>query len=249
MKKTAEDIQVIYCIVSKIDGKKYIGSAINFRIRKVRHLSELRCKRHHSKYLQNSFDKYGEDNFYFEILEEVLEKEKLIETEQKWIDILKPEYNMNLIAGLNSHLGKKMSDEQKQKISEALKGKPKSKEHIEKMKKSLTGRKVDGTNMNKDKIGKPLSEEQKRKISDGNKGKIVTEEQRKKISETLKKKNLVSAVSITIEKYDLNGVFIERYVSIANAEMNNGFGKGTLLYHLHKKNNEPYKNFMWKQIK
>jgi hypothetical protein len=38
--------------------------------------------------LQNAWNKYGEDNFYFSVLELVPDKDKLIEREQYWIDKL-----------------------------------------------------------------------------------------------------------------------------------------------------------------
>lgn len=53
----------IYMIENKINGKKYIGQTANFQSRKNGHFTSLRCKTHHSKRLQNAFNKYGENNF------------------------------------------------------------------------------------------------------------------------------------------------------------------------------------------
>lgn len=107
---------VIYGIVNKINGKKYIGSAFVFTRRKNKHLSELRRGVHHSSILQNAWNKYGEDNFEFQILEEIDEKQILIEREQWWLDNSEREYNICPIAG--NCEGRKHTEESKRKIGE-----------------------------------------------------------------------------------------------------------------------------------
>lgn len=72
----------IYCIFTLHNSKVYIGSTKNFQKRLRRHREELKKNKHFSKYLQNSFNKYGIDNLKFFILEEV---ENLEECELKWI--------------------------------------------------------------------------------------------------------------------------------------------------------------------
>lgn len=64
--------------------------------------------------------KYGYNNFNLEILE-YCDKNILIEREQYYIDLLKPEYNICKTAG--SSLGRKFSIDTKLKISASLKGK------------------------------------------------------------------------------------------------------------------------------
>lgn len=76
--------------------------------------------KHHSKYLQNAFNKYGEVSFEFHVLE-FCSKEDLIKTEQKYIDFYSPDFNMNPIAG--SNLGRKFSLETREKIRQANLGK------------------------------------------------------------------------------------------------------------------------------
>ncbi len=223
---------VIYSITNIINNKKYVGSAVNYKIRWVRHLSELKHNRHHSVYLQNAYKKYGKENFVFEILEYVNEINELINREQFWIDEINPEYNMTLIAGLKSHLGMKRSEETKKKISEALKGKKISEEHKKKISYAKKGVKIDGSNMNKDKKGKSLSENHKTKISIGNTGKELNCETKNKISQTLKSKKLISAVSITVFKYNLEGELLDKYQSIKVAEIANGYKRDVLRYHL-----------------
>lgn len=75
----------IYKIQNKISGKLYIGSSYNIRERLNNHKSMLRCNRHHSIYLQNAFNKYGIENFIFEIIEEC-ELEQLMIREQYYIN-------------------------------------------------------------------------------------------------------------------------------------------------------------------
>lgn len=104
----------IYQITNKVNNKRYIGSAKNFLNRKNKHLYELRKNNHKNIYLQNSYNKYGEDKFEFKIIEDV-ELENLIIREQWWLDNLKPEYNICKIAG--SSLGVKRREETKLKCS------------------------------------------------------------------------------------------------------------------------------------
>lgn len=93
----------IYKIVNKVDGKFYIGSSVDLNKRKSTHKYELRSRRHHNEYLQNAFNKYGEENFSFEIVEVVEDKGMLIEREQHYIDTLRAcdrgvGYNLNTYA-------------------------------------------------------------------------------------------------------------------------------------------------------
>ena len=77
----------IYQILNKANNKKYIGQTINFKRRKKRHLTDLRCHRHDNKHLQNAFDKYGEDSFEFSILyEENCSQDRLNELEEYYIE-------------------------------------------------------------------------------------------------------------------------------------------------------------------
>ena len=59
----------IYLIVSKINGKRYIGSSVRICVRWSEHKSDLRLNRHHSPLLQRHYNKYGEDDLVFSVLE------------------------------------------------------------------------------------------------------------------------------------------------------------------------------------
>lgn len=109
--------QGIYVIQNLVNDKMYIGSSINTRKRKNRHFSELKRGVHKNRKLQSSYNKYGKDNFSFRQLETVEDKSSLIEREQYYIDTLKPELNINLVA--NSSLGVKRSEDTKEKVRQA----------------------------------------------------------------------------------------------------------------------------------
>lgn len=59
-----------YKIENKVNHNLYVGITINPDRRKRTHFTKLRNHNHHNAYLQAAFDKYGEENFFFEILEQ-----------------------------------------------------------------------------------------------------------------------------------------------------------------------------------
>jgi group I intron endonuclease len=61
----------IYKIVNTVTGDCYVGSAVNIGDRKLKHFHQLRHNKHHSKYLQRSFNVHGEAAFVFSIIEEL----------------------------------------------------------------------------------------------------------------------------------------------------------------------------------
>jgi len=105
----------VYVIENLVNGKKYVGSAArSFRERWNGHKNDLKNKRHHSHILQRAFNKYGEENFKFDILG-YYPPCFVLKAEQHFIDTLKPEYNICKVAG--SLLGTKRSETTKQKMS------------------------------------------------------------------------------------------------------------------------------------
>jgi len=83
-----EKISGIYTITHISNGKMYVGSAINIEKRWSEHRSELNHNKHDNPRLQNSWNKYGEYQFNFRLLEEVKDPSKLLEREQYWMDSL-----------------------------------------------------------------------------------------------------------------------------------------------------------------
>lgn len=165
----------IYKIINKINGKFYIGSAVNIKKRWSQHKCLLNKNKHGNNKLQNSWNKYGKDSFSFHILCIVDKDENLIPIEQLYLDWYKPYevnmgYNICKIAG--SALGIKRSDEFKKKMSIAAQNM--SEEHKKNLSKSLKGRKLgentkkkisEFQNRNNSWLGKKHSEESKRKMS------------------------------------------------------------------------------------
>lgn len=141
----------IYLIVNCINNKLYIGSSCNIKQRWFEHKNELRKNIHCNDRLQKAWNKYGEENFGFSILEQT-SVEQLIECEQFWIDYTKCYdrdigYNLRIKAENNS--GIKWSDEHKIKISIAKKGKLFTEEHKRKLSEAQIGRKYSSKTIEK----------------------------------------------------------------------------------------------------
>ena len=75
----------IYSITNILNGKRYIGQTYNFKYRWMRHRSYLKHNSEHNAHLQNAWNKYGSNNFRFEIIEKC-PFEKLDEREIYWIN-------------------------------------------------------------------------------------------------------------------------------------------------------------------
>jgi group I intron endonuclease len=215
----------IYLIRNKVNNNIYIGSAINISNRKKTHLHQLKYNIHHCNYLQRSFNKHGKDNFIFEILE-YCEKDKLIEREQHFINILNPRYNICRIAG--SSLGVKRNNETKKKLSESHKGQKA---------------------WNK---GIPATKEQKEKQSlimknriSNSKGIKWNKESRLKLSNS--KKGKPAANKIPIYQYNsITREFINQFESITEAQLLTNT-KG--IYQVLKGRCKTANNFLWSKQK
>jgi group I intron endonuclease len=130
----------IYAIRNKESGKVYVGSAVSVNRRWNLHRHRLTRQKHHSRHLQAAWNLYGSDAFEFIILEEVIDKSKLIEREQYWMNFYKSYnrkfgYNVNPIAG--SSFGVKRTEEYKNRIRKSLSGRKLSEAHIFNVKASL----------------------------------------------------------------------------------------------------------------
>jgi len=137
----------IYAIINYDRGVSYIGSSAKIKKRWREHITDLRRNRHPNQKLQRAWNKYGEENFYFTLLEVVNDKSNLIEREQYWLD--KSSGNRHIIYNINyvaeSSLGRKASIETREKMSAARKGKkrgPFSPEHRKNISLSKAGKKI-----------------------------------------------------------------------------------------------------------
>lgn len=76
----------VYKITNIINGKLYIGSSNNCKRRLREHFSQLRHNKHFNRKLQFAFNKYGESNFNFDIIEYVKNDDLLLEREQYYLN-------------------------------------------------------------------------------------------------------------------------------------------------------------------
>jgi group I intron endonuclease len=116
----------IYRFTNKLSGSFYIGSAKNLRARLYSYylLSAL-LRGKNNTIISRALIKYGYSNFTLEILE-YCEVSELLEREQYYLDLLKPDYNIAKVAG--STIGIPRTEEFKQYLSDLRKGKIPSEE-------------------------------------------------------------------------------------------------------------------------
>jgi group I intron endonuclease len=168
----------IYKITNSVNGKIYVGSAVDLRKRWGNHKSNLNVGINKSKHLQAAWNKYGQDSFEFSVIEYVEDKTKLIEREQYYIDTLSPEYNILTVAG--SSLGYRHTEEYKAKAAEQSRGNRNllgfvfSEESKAKMSNSAKG--------NSSHLGHKHTDEARKKMSEKLKGRIISEEVRRRMS-------------------------------------------------------------------
>lgn len=174
----------VYQIKNLVTGKVYVGSAADVNYRWSQHRRLLMNGTHHSRKLQNSWNKHGVENFVFE-MRLICAESDLLFYEQRALDTLKAVecgYNISPIAG-SPMRGLKHSDGAKAKMSSASLGKPKSEEHAtnsskghkgvlhpersERVKKQWETRRLT-----------PVSEETRKKLSEAGKGRPVSEKSR-----------------------------------------------------------------------
>ena len=79
-----EKIIGIYKIKCLKNNKVYIGQSVNIMQRWYVHKTKLRANKHDNIYLQNAWNKYGERNFEFSLIERC-KKEELDSKEEYYI--------------------------------------------------------------------------------------------------------------------------------------------------------------------
>jgi group I intron endonuclease len=166
---------VIYRIRNVVNGHYYIGSTVHSRKRFWAHRKALRAGVHDCIRLQRAWNKYGEDCFKFEILEQVGHRSELFPAEQKLLDEhFGKDYCYNVAAHADAPM-RDASPEMRARLAAktkewiAWKGHPRlgaflsdeTKEHIRQQKLA---------NPTMAWLGKTRSEETKAKISAAQKG-------------------------------------------------------------------------------
>jgi len=142
------------------DRTIYVGSSGNIVQRWRQHHHNLRKGNTHNQYLQRVWNKYGEADFKFKILEEC-SPGQLIEREQFWANALKPTCNVGEF------------------VESSMRGHIFTKEHRAKMSAARIGRKFG-----------PRSEETRRKISEAQLGKVIPPDQIAKMAATKRGRKL-----------------------------------------------------------
>jgi group I intron endonuclease len=174
-----KNLNGIYKITQISNNKVYIGQTkTRFIKRYWHHVWKLRDNSHDNKYMQNTWNKYGEDDFTFEIIHVLDENEDLDELETMYInkydsynngfnlttggegkkDCPMSDYAKKVVGEKNRqhNLGKKHSEVTRQKMSISSPHRKLTKEHINKLTKS--------------RLEKGYSKESKQKMSESHIG-------------------------------------------------------------------------------
>lgn len=144
----------IYKISNLVNDKIYIGSSMDVDKRIKRHYNELRKDKHYNEYLQRAWNKYGEINFVYDILEILENKNDLIHKEQYYIDKYKSYnilYGYNLCPKAYVSLGYKHTEDVRNKMS---------------VDRKKNGYKYARYGKNHWKFGKTISDEQKKILTE-----------------------------------------------------------------------------------
>lgn len=216
---SAQILSGIYRIRNTVNGKVYVGSAVDVPNRWHEHRKHLRKGDHHSRHLQAAWNKYGEAAFVFEIVEVVERKDLLIAREQWHLDgafgTAWP-YNISPTAGSlwgfrhteasksrmslvqkGKGLGGTASVETRARLSLALKGLVRSAETRKNMSLAQKGHAVSPATRQKISSahkGKMYSPEYCKNMSLALKGRVFSEEHREKLSlANIGKKNSIAA--------------------------------------------------------
>jgi len=174
----------IYKITCTVNGKIYIGSAINLYKRLAYHRWELRNGRHENSYLQRTWNKYGESAFVFEVIELVMPWSR-VDRENYWLKTLRPfdrniGFNTCETAGeVPSLIGHSVSAESRAKMSRAAQNRGMQSEAIEAMRRFNTGRKH--------------TPEHIEKVAAAHRGKKIKPEQLEKMTEATSRNYIVTS--------------------------------------------------------
>ena len=113
----------IYKIICSSTGKIYVGSSINISKRLGEHKTLLRGNKHRNPHMQKAWNKYGEKNFKFEIIEKI-NNNSTIEKENFWIEKFNTrnnKYGFNIVKpGDPPFLGRSHTKESKIKIGNQI---------------------------------------------------------------------------------------------------------------------------------
>lgn len=182
---------VVYRWVNKVNNKTYVGSSVDFTTRLYKYYSLKHLMKNKTP-IHNALVKYGYSNFSLEILEYSNIKD-VIEREQYYLNILKPEYNILQNAG--SSLGFKHSEKTLNFYRNERKVSNETRKNL-----SLAA------------TGRILSEDDKDKISNKRLGIKLSEETKSKISAAA-----ISLIGISVVVKNINTQVETEYKSLTEA--------------------------------
>ena len=195
----------IYMYVNKINGKKYIGQAKNFKKRHRQHIHHSKNNKYNDYYfpIHNAIRKYGIDNFDIVILKENIKTQCLLNLFEyyyikKYNTLIKNNNGYNVASG--GHNGNVFEGKSKEEMDEIRKKMSMAQGWQKGENNPMYG--VHRYGKNAPNYGKPCSEEKKQKISESLKGKYKEENNPK---------------SISVIQYDKNGILIKVWCNMNKA--------------------------------
>ena len=265
-------IACVYAILNTATSECYIGGTKHFHIRKRGHLTFLKYDKHRSKKLQSC---WNPSCFVFAILEQVTDLSQLRSTEQRWLDLIEPAFNSfkdanggkGYVHSLETRAknsaankGRAVSEETKERLRDYSKGRVVSEETREKLRKAHTGRKMKEDVKEKlrlVKTGKRHTEESKRLMSqkhlenNWSKGIKYSQERCEQMRDYWNNKyenGFISPNSVAIIQLTLDGVFVQEWVSAAEAARKLGLQHSCITSCAAGKRNKAG-NFKWLKAK
>lgn len=190
---------VIYKISNVINGKFYVGSTVDSRKRFWAHRKALRTGNHDCIHLQRAWNKYGEDCFKFEIIQQLDNREELYPAEQKLLDEhFGQAYCYNVAAHADSPM-RDASPEMRALLAERTKawlereGHPRlGKKNTPETLAKIAANRVPPKGESHYRFGKTLDEATRKKIGDAQRGvakapRVYTEEGRARAQENMRR--------------------------------------------------------------
>ncbi len=179
----------VYTATNRESGQQYVGVSKDPVRRWARHVRDARVGspfRFH-----RALHKHGAEAFDFQVVAELPTDAEAKIAERVLIALMKPEYNLTAGGGGCSGLSRpdvaeiNRRPEKRKAVSDAQRGRPKSAEHVEKLRQLHTGRKRSPETckrIGQAKLGMKHSDETRAKMSKAHAGRTMSAESREKIS-------------------------------------------------------------------